>query len=79
MLEVIRRHKDRVLADVIDPVTQWRRSRRPAGDARAVQPLSAWRGTMELDAASSGGLLAALLFAVVSIWAYRRRRIGTAT
>ena len=25
MLEVIRRHKDRVLADVIDPVTQWRR------------------------------------------------------
>jgi UDP-sulfoquinovose synthase len=25
MLEVIRRYKDRVLADVIDPVTQWRR------------------------------------------------------
>ena len=24
MLEVIRRYQDRVLADVIDPVTQWR-------------------------------------------------------
>jgi UDP-sulfoquinovose synthase len=24
MLEVIRRYKDRVLVDVIDPVTQWR-------------------------------------------------------
>jgi UDP-sulfoquinovose synthase len=24
MLEIIRRHRDRVIADVIDPVTQWR-------------------------------------------------------
>ena len=30
MLEVIRRHKDRVLADVIDPVTLWRRE--PLGE-----------------------------------------------
>ena len=35
MLEVIRRYQDRVLADVIDPVTQWRPEPLGSGRSRA--------------------------------------------